>query len=274
MKPFFSIIIPTLNEEEFLPCLLGNLTNQNNKDFEIIIIDSHSEDKTVIVAQKFNTLPIRIYNVDKRNVSHQRNYGANKAKGDYLIFIDADSKINKNFIKQLKKIILKKNGLVFIPSISSQVNNPEIKIFFKLVNFIIDLSQSTTKPLSTGGSMIWEKNFFKLVGGFNTKLFIAEDHHIIQKAQKCGVRARFLKKVKFFVSLRRLKREGRLSVLNKYLLATTHLFTKGDITNKLFEYQMGGAVYNEYQKTSNLDEKIKKYFSQIKKFVKKNFTEI
>ena len=53
MKPFFSIVIPTLNEEDYLPNLLGDLTKQTKKDFEVIIADGYSKDETKQVVKAF-----------------------------------------------------------------------------------------------------------------------------------------------------------------------------------------------------------------------------
>ena len=53
-RPFFSIIIPSLNEEKYLPLLLEDLSQQTFKSFEVIIIDGKSEDKTIELAKTFN----------------------------------------------------------------------------------------------------------------------------------------------------------------------------------------------------------------------------
>ncbi len=270
MSPFFSIIIPTLNEEHYLPKLLNSLLNQSDKDFEIIIVDGYSKDKTKEVVDKFQKkLPITFFKYKGSNVAVQRNYGAKYSNGKYLIFLDADTGIYKSFIKNLKKSIDKQKGLVFIPQIIPDENTAQSQIAFRVSNFLIELSQSLNKPLSSGGNMILEKNFFRLIGGFNEKLYISEDHELIQKANFWGVRARYLKNIKVKFCLRRLKREGQLLVLYKYLLAIAHMLIKGDIKKKIFDYKMGGEDYQE--KLIKIDfnknfEKTKKFFSnQLKK---------
>ncbi|KKT87511.1 MAG: Cell wall biogenesis glycosyltransferase, partial [Candidatus Collierbacteria bacterium GW2011_GWD2_45_10] len=92
-KPFFSVIIPALNEEKYLPLLLADLAKQTTRDFEVIIIDGNSKDKTVAKAKLFkNKLPLlTILSSPVRNVSVQRNQGATKATGRYLLFNDADN---------------------------------------------------------------------------------------------------------------------------------------------------------------------------------------
>ena len=50
-SPYFTIVIPTLNEEELLPLLLDDLSHQTYKNFEIYVVDGKSSDRTVEVAQ-------------------------------------------------------------------------------------------------------------------------------------------------------------------------------------------------------------------------------
>src|SRR3990170_5565992 len=103
-SPFFSIIIPTLNEERYLPHLLEDLSKQTFKDFEAIIVDGHSNDATVAQALKFKgKLPeLSILQSKERNVSFQRNLGGEKAEGSWLIFMDADNRVPEYFLEGVK----------------------------------------------------------------------------------------------------------------------------------------------------------------------------
>ena len=104
MKPFFSVIIPTLNEELFLPNILQDFKKQKVKNFEIIVVDAKSIDKTRKIVESFKqSLKIKLFLSNKKNVSYQKNLGAKNAKGKYLLFIDADSRVKNKFIKLLKK---------------------------------------------------------------------------------------------------------------------------------------------------------------------------
>lgn len=270
ITPFFSVVIPTLNEEKFLPNILNDLSTQSEKDFEVIIVDGGSNDATRVIAQRYEkSYPISALNVHKKNVSFQRNYGAARAKGKYIIFIDADSGISLTFIKVLKKNILKRQGLIFLPSIVPKENNSQARPIFKFANFIVEFSQNTIRPFSNGGTMIWERNFFQAIGGFDENLYLAEDHNIIQRANKWGVKAKFIHQIKIKFSLRRMKREGQLVFFYKNIIAATHTFIGGRIKNKIFDYEMGGARYDNLKKKLSFDEKFKSYLLQFNKFFKK-----
>ena len=265
MAYFFSFIIPTLNEEKFLPRLLSDLKNQKEKNFEVIIVDGLSDDKTKEIAKKDWQIPINFFETEKRNVSFQRNLGAKKAKGKYLIFLDADSRVYKNFTQNLKKIINKKKGLVFLPSLVPEKKEPQIDLIFKLINFFVEISQSFSKPFSAGGSIIIDKNFFEKIGGFDEDTYLAEDHNLIYKATLWGVKAKFLSKIKVKFSLRRLKKEGELKLFYKYLYASVYFLTKGKIDKKIFPYPMGGQVYENIKDVS-FSSNLKKYLRKIRLF--------
>lgn len=263
--PIFSIIIPTLNEEKFLPRLLDNLVKQKYKNFEVIIIDGGSEDKTLEKAEKYKAfLNLKIITQGKKNVSYQRNLGAENAEGKFLIFLDADTQINCFFIKKLYKFIQTKKGLLFLPYLEPDENKPQYKLLFEFVNLLIEFSQLTGKPFSAGGALIIEKNFFKLLGGYNEKLFLAEDHDLIKRAFQWGVKAKFLKDLKVKFCLRRLKKEGDLMLFYKYLLAGAHYIFKGEIRKKIFDYQMGGQYFKTIKKKKFI-ENFEDYLKQIKK---------
>jgi glycosyltransferase involved in cell wall biosynthesis len=271
MKYFFSFIIPTLNEEKFLPRLLSDLKNQKEKNFEVIIVDGASVDKTKEIAEKNWGMSINFFEVEKSNVSFQRNFGAEKAGGEYLIFLDADCRIYKKFTQKLEKIINKKKGLIFIPSLTPEKKSPQIDLIFKLINFVIDISQSLPKAFSAGGSLIIDKNFFKKIGGFDEKAYLAEDHNLIYKASLWGVRARFLPQIKVKVSLRRLKKEGELKLIYKYLYAAVYFLAKGKVNRKIFSYSMGGQEYENIKDVS-LSGNLQKYLRKIKSFFIKYLT--
>lgn len=240
----FSVIVPTLNEEDYLPKLLLDFSKQIQKNFEVIVVDGNSEDNTEKEALKFGKyFPLTFCKVKKRNVSFQRNYGAEKAGGGFLVFLDADSRIETTFSSNLKRHVVGEKDLLFLPTLMPDDHSRKNKILFKLINYIIELSQSLNKPFSSGGAIFISRKLFFKISGFNAKLYLCEDHDLIQKARKQGVKAEVLKDVKVVFSLRRLKKEGQIPVLYKYTLASVYALINGEITNRIFNYEMGGKRY-------------------------------
>ena len=86
--PTVSIIIRCYNEEEHIGRLLMGIYSQSEIEFEVIVVDSGSTDRTLNIARQY---PVRIINIDKEDFSfgHSLNLGCAAAKGEYLTFISA-----------------------------------------------------------------------------------------------------------------------------------------------------------------------------------------
>ncbi|MBU1130503.1 glycosyltransferase [Patescibacteria group bacterium] len=104
-----SIIIPTYNEEEVILDCLESLGKQTHKDFEIIVVDDGSKDKTVkYVTNLQKVVPdIKLLFQRHEGPGAARNNGASVVKGNILVFVDADMTFDKDFLKKLTEPIRK-----------------------------------------------------------------------------------------------------------------------------------------------------------------------
>lgn len=264
--PFFSVIIPTLNEEDYLPKILSDFRKQRQKNFEIVIVDAFSEDKTKEKALKFSKFyPLEFCAVKKRNVSYQRNFGAQKAKGEYFLFLDADARVDAVFIENLYKNILKKKEPLFLPVLTTEEQSSKNRLLFKIVNSTIKLSQSLNKPLSAGGSIFITKKLFSDLNGFKENLYTCEDHNLIQRARSMGVKAKMLKDVKVVFCLRRVKKEGEAMILYKYILSSIYMLINGEVKDKLFAYRMEGG--SKYKNLKREPIRLHKFFKKTSAFL-------
>lgn len=135
-NPFISIIIPALNEEKYIGKLLESIKKQDYKNFEVIIVDDHSEDKTIEVAKGFESqLPLKIVQKEVRGISKSRNYGASLAKGEIILFLDADVVLpDNNFInKNLELFVRQKLSIAVADFIFSteKIADKFITAFYK-----------------------------------------------------------------------------------------------------------------------------------------------
>lgn len=113
MKPLVSIIVTTKNEEEVIENLLKSIKAQTFKNFEIIVVDNHSSDRTREISQKYTN---KVFNKGPER-STQRNFGVSKALGEYVLITDADMVLSKSVLASCLKIMdLKKDlGALVIP---------------------------------------------------------------------------------------------------------------------------------------------------------------
>lgn len=263
MKPFFSVVIPTLNEEEFLPRLLEDLAKQKERRFEVIVVDGYSEDNTARICQIETRFPIQVLKTKKRNVSSQRNIGARRGIGRYIVFIDADARVESDFLQKAMHAIQKTKYLIYLPTMIPDLETTPHTLYMRLNNLAVELSQNTTSPFSNSGTFLIERSFFQHLGGFDEKLRLSEDHDIIKRARMCGVSAKFSHDIQFFFSLRRYEKEGLLKILMKYTIAFFYQVTNTRMEKELFSYEMGGGHYKNKAQNKTLEE-FKKLYQKLK----------
>src|SRR3989344_7501483 len=118
-----SVIVPVYNEEKYIESCLKSIANQSCKADEIIVIDDGSTDASASVISNFSAKrrsasggKFQISNFKMLKQKHQgpaitRNFGAKHAKGDILVFLDADMTFDKNFIRELIRPIIEKKEI-------------------------------------------------------------------------------------------------------------------------------------------------------------------
>ncbi len=225
-----SIIIPTLNEEKYLPILLGSIKNQDFLDYEIIVADAGSKDKTIDIAKKYGC---KI--VEGGLLPFGRNRGADVAKGEVLLFLDADIFLPAHFLRNSFEDFERRNlGIAGFPifPLSDKIIDKFWYRFFNLYSWILH----KISPHCVAAIMA-RKEVHEKIGGFDEKIVFVEDYSYTREAAKV---ARFgLIKQPFFVSVRRFDKDGRFTICLKYALAELHILFIGPIKSDIFNYKFG-----------------------------------
>lgn len=101
--PKVSIIVPIYNVEDYIGKCLLSIRKQTFKDFEALLINDGTPDGSMEIAQKFAEADKRfiIYNKENGGLSDARNYGLERAKGEYVVFVDSDDYIDNDYIRML-----------------------------------------------------------------------------------------------------------------------------------------------------------------------------
>lgn len=265
MRPCFSVVIPTLNEEKWLPALLTDLKNQTYKDFEVIVADGNSEDKTKIVAQNFNKLlpSIKIVNSNVRNVSIQRNSGADHARGKYILFVDADSGLPPAFLSGIKYRVEASQAEIFTTWCQADSQRNADKVITQFLNLFIEASLQTKSPGALGAMIGCEREILKKLKGFNPNVAFGEDGEFVRRGYKKGFRTLIFRDPMFVYSLRRIRKAGTIKSLQKYAKIYLKTLVGAKIDQKS-EYPMGGKAVWKDKKTENLMKEIRKVLNKIK----------
>ena len=106
----FSIIIVSYNGQKYINNCINNIKKQTFKNYEIIFIDDGSTDDTKNIIKSFND--VNYYSIKHSGVSHARNYGISKVKGEYFLFVDVDDYIDNNLLEVLDKKTRKQLDLI------------------------------------------------------------------------------------------------------------------------------------------------------------------
>lgn len=126
-----SIIVPVYNVEKYLNRCLDSIINQSFNDFELILINDGSTDKSGIICDKYAQIDKRVRVIHKKNegVSLTRNLGISIAKGDYITFIDSDDWIEQDFLKKAIEYIKENNVSILITGFVFENNKKIFNIF-------------------------------------------------------------------------------------------------------------------------------------------------
>ncbi len=227
-----SIIIPTLNEEKYLPKLLDSIKKQDYRNYEIIVSDGNSKDNTQKIAKEYGCKV-----VEGGLPGKARNNGAKIAKGKYLLFLDADVILPETFIKEvIEKFEWKGLDAITCKSIPlSNKKSDKIKYFF--ANNFLKIFENI-KPMGVGYCILTKKEIFEKVKGFDESLKLCEDHDILNRISKVG-KFKVLYKPKIYVSVRRFEKEGNILILKYIKVTIYYLLGKRIESENIIDYKFG-----------------------------------
>lgn len=178
-----SAIVPTKNEAKRIETCLQSIKGQN-RPIQIIVVDNFSRDNTVKIAKKYT--PYVFQRGPERSV--QRNFGAKKAKGDWLLFVDADMELGVNVVKEV--VDFAQRGSFEAIVIPEKVKGDNF--WARCLALEKDLYQNL--PYLWAARFFKKEAFFKL-GGFDEDLVAGEDWDLHQRAKKKGLKIGNIKSV-------------------------------------------------------------------------------
>lgn len=230
-----SIVIPTLNEENYLPRLIKSIKQQNYSNYEIIVSDAGSSDKTEQIAldQGCN------FTVNSKNQhpSWQRNNGAVPAKGEILLFLDADSVLKENFLTKTVTEFKDRNLDCAAFYIKFNPNCFLYSVFSLVINCFACLSQFIS-PIGIGAGILVKKKAHDTINGFDTSLLLVEDYDYFRRVSK-KFKFRMINSTRLLYSSRRLEQDGKYKTLFQWLGMGLFYFLHIKNKKKIIKYEFG-----------------------------------
>lgn len=210
----YSIIIPTLNEEKLLPGLLKSLHDSRSKfklDYEIIISDGGSVDKTLEFAKLYADKIVSPTNGDIQTISSGRANGSSSAKGETLIFFNADTRVNN--VERLLEIVEQRfdekeySALTTTIKVYPELERRKDKIVFTFLNFYFRFINTIGIGMARGECQVIKKNIYEKSGGYRKELSAGEDFELFTRIRRYG-KVLFVKDFIIYESPRRYHKWG------------------------------------------------------------------
>lgn len=195
--PKISVIIPVYNGQKTLNKCLNSILNQTYNNYEVIIVDNNSTDKTKNIIKKFqrkNNKVTYVFEAYKGRGS-ARNAGIKKAKGEIIVMTDSDCIVPNNWIEELTKPIRKKHESATMGSERDLINNYWTKNIQKANSDFVKLGlhNNYVSNIDTKNFAIETPIMKKLM--FNSTIKASEDFEFYLRLKRI-VRIRFLPSVK------------------------------------------------------------------------------
>jgi glycosyltransferase involved in cell wall biosynthesis len=226
-----SVVIPAFNEEKLIERCLKSLEKQTIKrnEYELIVIDNNSTDKTVKIAQKYAD---KVLIEKRKGVLFARQRGCQQAQSNIILRTDADGYVPKNWIEKGYKYLIKHKNTVAVGGFYFPDNKD--KVLTEISKMMIEYKDLIWKTVDktgwlTGSCSGFKKDAFEKIGGFDLKAdpVIEDQQGIAYKLQKIG-KVDFCKDWWVWYSPRRINKQKN---------------NVKDLANDYFLYQMLNNLY-------------------------------
>ena len=148
---FLSIIVPAYNVEKYIGRCLDSLLCEDSKDYEVIVVNDGSNDKTdEIIQNNYLDKVVYIKKEENSGLSDARNLGMSVAQGDYMIFVDSDDYVSSNYLMEIKQCIDKAQNidLIYTGHFEERAGKTTVKKgFFSAINRVWTAEEFLTSEL-------------------------------------------------------------------------------------------------------------------------------
>ena len=227
-----SVVIPAYNEESAIERCLESLKKQTYKDYDIIVVNAESTDKTAEVSARYTD---NVITAKTGSPGPARNLGVKSSQSEVIAFTDADTIVAESWLSEIAKKF-EDSKVVGVGGVLRPLDARLLdRIMFKINS---DLWYRLTAvfgfyQLGTP-NCAYRRSAFLAAGGFDEKLSMLEDTELSLRIKKYG-RIIIDKNMVVYNSARRFKQEGYIRVFLRYLKEYVNLFMGKAVSSKHFD---------------------------------------
>jgi glycosyltransferase involved in cell wall biosynthesis len=229
-SPTVSVIVPTLDEERYLPTLLASIADQTHPVHEVLVADAGSTDGTVGIARAAGA---RV--VPGGHPGAGRNEGARQASGAWLLFLDADVRLPADAVEtalaEMRRERVDSASCWFVPDSGSAF----LRLNHWLSSHYFRITSRLRWPHSIGAFLLVPRATHARIGGFDPTIRVAEDQDYVRRLARVG-RYGFLRRPVVEIAARRFESEGSLLMSLKWIGIELHRLLLGEIRGGYFRY--------------------------------------
>lgn len=220
-----SVIVPTYNEGKTVRKCLEALRRQTFEDYEIVVVDGHSEDNTVEIAKKYAD---RVLHDEGKGAGAARNLAVRAVDSEIVAFVDGDTMVPENWVETVDGILRK--GVVGVGGPLSPEGGGFLDklIFFICADLVRRISSALGFHQFSGANCAYSREAYLKAGGFREDLDMLDDVDLSMRIKKFG-KEKFEPKLRAITSLRRAKQKGHVKTVKEYLWGYLSLLATGRV---------------------------------------------
>ena len=237
-----SIIIPCLNEEAYLPRLLESIVAQTyTGKLQVIVVDGESDDKTVSAAKNFHDhLPDLAVLSTQRDIGTQRNAGAQHARYEHILFLDADVILPPNVLHDLLSKVDPQEQIIACTLHTAEHMSFGDYCAVSVAYFLLFLARLARMPAISGDFMLTTRTNHQKIHGFAEGAIMGEDSDYALRSVRAGAHYRYFFRPVMITSDRRVRQVGKWRLILLWARAYLHVLKHGPIfPGQGFEYPFG-----------------------------------
>ncbi|NHM01628.1 glycosyltransferase family 2 protein [Flavobacterium difficile] len=242
--PFFSVIIPLYNKEKYIEKALKSILNQTFTDYEVLIINDCSTDKSAEIASTFLSEKVQLIHHEKNSgLAASRNTGIKKARANYVTFLDADDVWKPHFLEKIFQLIETFSEARIFATNYEEIWNQTVKkphngnenLPEHFTGYVDFFKTNLKQGIYNHGSVCVHKEVYEKVGFYNENIQLSQDLDF-------NIRANYQYKLAY-----------DNSVQMSYFMQTDNQLTRSSIVNKTI------PNYDLYEDWTKNNANLKKY---------------